>query len=207
MLVRLSTGSTLPTGTLPQLNRQSLGGRQDTIMNCTRSIIVLSVLVVSIVLAQTQDLPRTLTLSVNAQSAISRQLGRWQYADIRIPTYDGEGREYGEKYADLISGDFDGDECIDYAGIFELLDSANTPLRLVALLCRDSSYQCQVLDQGDRDIPTVVHLVKKGTVERDMESGETYKHPYGAIGWGYYEKAGGTYYYRGGRFHYISTSD
>ena len=176
-------------------------------MDYTRLNIVIPFLVVGMVRAQTPTLSRTLALSAKAEASISTQLGRWKYADIKIPIYSSEGRECGEKYADLIRGDFDGNGCLDYGGIFELMDSVNSPLRLVVLLCRDSSFQCQVLDEGFRDVPTVVDLIGKGTVETDMESGTTYKHPYDAIGWGYYEKSGGTYYYRDGRFLYMPTGD
>ena len=158
--------------------------------------------------AQQSKIERSFALPESAANSLTCACGSWAYADIAIPKYDRhKGKRIGQEYADLIGGDFNGDGVEDYAGIFSLKDSTDTPLFLIVLLSDGSAFKCHILDQGDSSIPTIVRLIRRGTTQKDLSTGRKYTYAYDAIGWCYYEKAGSTYYYMDGKFINVSTSD
>ena len=150
---------------------------------------------------------REFELPIDAKAKLFRQYGYWNYGNVTIPIYNHHtGKKVGSKYADLIRGDFNGDGNLDYAGIFILEDSTKWKDYLIVLLFNGNYYETQILDQASVEMD-IVELIPRGREETEVESRKKYQSEYDAIGFGAYEKASDTWFFKDGKFININTSD
>jgi len=146
---------------------------------------------------------RKVVLTERAITVLNENIGKWSLCGSNYVVYDDRGTRVTKRYADLIAGDFNGDGRQDFA----VLINTATNGYLVALLASDSTYGVQVIDSSGCNDGTIIDLVPEGTTEYDLITKTPHTYTTDAIGFGYYEKSGGTYFFQDGRFRYLSTSD
>jgi hypothetical protein len=131
---------------------------------------------------------------------------------------DDVNRFFKERWPDarpnLISGDFDGNGQTDYAMLIEHRNFDKTGkdfthlVEQLAFLKKGTSYKLYVLDQNtSATLELYLTLARKGEVGRAFSTQRKFRYPNDSISLSYFEKAGGTYIYRRGRFRYVTESD
>jgi hypothetical protein len=114
----------------------------------------------------------------------------------------------------LIRGDFDGDGRADYAVLIEHSNfdrsgaSFSHVVEKLAFLKRGAQYKLFALEgPAPANSELYLTLARKGEESRDFHTEKKFKYPNDSITVSYFEKAGGTYIYRNGRFRYVVQSD
>lgn len=131
---------------------------------------------------------------------------------------DGVRQFFGERFPgarpNLIKGDFDGDGQADYAvliehGNFDRGGAAfSHVVEKLAFLRRGAGYRLYTLEEAAPANPELyLTLAGKGEEGVDFHTQRKFRYPNDSITVSFFEKAGGTYIYRKGRFRYIVESD
>jgi len=153
-------------------------------------------------------LPRAVT------SALDRRFPGWRFSEV-----SGDVRQFLRERRpgarpDLIRGDFDGDGRTDYAVLIEHGNfdkrgkSFARVVEQLAFLRRGSGYKLSTLESSAPANPELyLTLAEKGAEGFDFHTRTKFRYPHDSIRVSYFEKAGGTYIYRGGRFRYVLESD
>jgi len=153
-------------------------------------------------------LPRQISLRLN------RQFPGWRFSRVS----DDVTRFFSERWPDarpnLITGDFDGNRQLDYAILLEH-SNFNEPgkafshvVEQLVFLKKGATYQLHILDQrAPANLELYITLARKGEAGREFNTQRIFRYPHDSISVSYFEKAGGTYIYRRGKFRYVIESD
>jgi hypothetical protein len=115
----------------------------------------------------------------------------------------------------LVSGDFDADGNEDFAALVEYpikRPPGKAFDRLVVALAFIARADGYLLMRVNNPTPgpannEYITLRRRGTVGLDFQRGGHFRYQRDSIGLWWFEKGGGTYHYRNGRFHYLTESD
>ena len=148
--------------------------------------------------------PRTVNLDGSSKVILNQRFGQWELCDSYVYKYDDEqGIPIAKSYSDVIAGDFDGDGERDFAALIKTSEICY----LVVLFRTNQSYTLHVIDSSHFDFETIIWLVPKDMTEYELTTQKPHRHKADAIGFGYYGKGGGTYFYYCGEFHFLYISD
>ncbi|MDQ3918284.1 MAG: hypothetical protein M3348_07385, partial [Acidobacteriota bacterium] len=158
--------------------------------------------------AVTERLPRAV------RAALDARFPGWRFAEAGAEVRRFFAERFPGARPDLIKGDFDGDGRTDFAlliehGNFERRGvSFERVVERLAFLKRGTGYRLYSLERSSPADPELyLTLARKGAASREFRTGRRFKYPHDSISVSHFEKAGGTYVYRRGRFHYVYESD
>jgi len=78
----------------------------------------------------------------------------------------------------------------------------------LAFLKKGARYKLYVLEESaPANLEVYLTLARKGEEGRDFHTRRKFRYPNDSVSVSYFEKAGGTYVYRQGRFRYVVESD
>ena len=156
--------------------------------------------------------PARLPEAVN--STLNRKFPGWRFSEVSGGIRQFFGERFPRARPNLIEGDFDGDGRTDYAVLIEhanFNESGRAFTHVVerlAFLKRGAGYRLYFLEGSAPANPELyLTLARKGEEGHDFRTGRKFRYPNDSISVSYFEKAGGTYVYRGGRFRYVIESD
>lgn len=148
---------------------------------------------------------RLISLPDNAKNLITQKYGEWDYFNSAIPYFDSTGKHTAWEYADIINGDFDNNQEIDFALLIKL--NLSNEGYFIVLLKYSESYKVVELSKLAHNTDNVLYLDPKGTLEYNYDTEEEFLMPIDGIVLGIYEKAGITYYFNGEKFVEFISSD
>jgi hypothetical protein len=148
------------------------------------------------------------------RSTLNKRFPGWRFSEVS----DDVQRFFKDRWPDarpnLISGDFDGNGQTDYAMLIEHTNFVKTGksfthvVEQLAFLKKGTSYKLYILDKNtSATLELYITLAGKGEECREFSTQRKFTYPNDSISLSYFEKAGGTYIYRGGRFKYVIESD
>ncbi len=147
-------------------------------------------------------------------STLNRKFPGWRFSEVSGVVGQFFAERFPRARPNLIGGDFDGDGQTDYAVLIEHANfnksgkSFTHVVELLAFLRRGARYKLHILEGSAPANPELyLTLARKGEEGRDFRTGRVFRYPNDSISVSYFEKAGGTYIYRGGRFRYVIESD
>jgi hypothetical protein len=147
-------------------------------------------------------------------STLDRKFPGWRFSEVSGGVRQFFGERFPRARPNLIEGDFDGDGRTDYAVLIEHTNfnrggkAFTHVVERLAFLRRGAGYRLYALERSAPANPELyLTLARKGGQGRDFRTGRKFRYPHDSIGVSYFEKAGGTYVYRRGRFRYVNESD
>ena len=158
--------------------------------------------------AQPDQLPEAIN------STLSEKFPGWRLSKVSGAVQQFFGERFPGARPNLIKGDFDGDRHTDYAVLIEHgnFDKAGVAFSHVAetlaFLKRGAGYRLYILQgSAPANLGLYLNLARKGEEGRDFQTGRKFRYPNDSISVSYFEKAGGTYIFRKGRFRHVIESD
>lgn len=147
-------------------------------------------------------------------STLNRKFPGWKFSEVSGGVRQFFGERFPRARPNLIEGDFDGDGRTDYAVLIEHANfneggkAFTHVVERLAFLRRETGYRLYALERSAPANPELyLTLARKGEEGRDFRTGRKFRYPNDSICVSYFEKAGGTYIYRRGRFRYVIESD
>jgi len=151
---------------------------------------------------------RKVDLPESAKSVLNTCYGKWDYFMSSVPALDSLGKHIGWEYSDVIKGDFNDDQSIDYAVLVRTFDSLESHQgNLIVLFGQGNRFTTQVVYSGYYNSDNVLYLQEKGKTIEDFETRKYIELPVDAIESAIFEKTATTYYFKDGFFHEIGTGD
>jgi hypothetical protein len=158
--------------------------------------------------AQGDQLPEVIS------STLSEKFPGWRLSKVSGGVQQFFGERLPGARPNLIKGDFDGDGRTDYAVLIEHsnFDKAGVAfshvVETLAFLKRGAGYGLFILQgPAPTNLEMYLNLAKKGESGRVFQTGRKFRYPNDSISVSYFEKAGGTYIFRKGKFRYVTESD
>lgn len=153
-------------------------------------------------------------LPAEIRSSLNKKFPGWRFSEVSDDVNRFFKERWPEARPNLISGDFDGNGQTDYAVLIEHSNFDKTGkafthvVEQLAFLKKGTSYKLYILDQNtSATLELYLTLARKGEVGREFSTQRKFRYPNDSISLSYFEKAGGTYIYRRGRFRYVTESD
>jgi hypothetical protein len=148
------------------------------------------------------------------KSILNRRFPGWRFSEVSSDVQQFFRERFPDARPNLIKGDFDGNGQMDYAMLIEHSNfdrsgaAFSHVVEKLAFLKRGARYKLYFLDDyAPSNLELYLNLAKKGEVGRDFKTEKKFRYPNDSISVSYFEKAGGTYIYRKGRFGYVTESD
>lgn len=151
-------------------------------------------------------------LPVEAREMLNARFPGWQYAEISDEVRD-EERQFGNANArlDLISGDFNGDDCADYAALInygtarlEHDEVVGPDFALVIFVAKREGYRIHTIKDPGGEFIALIHKGDKG-YDFDLQKEFVFEHD--AIDAIISGKGATSYVYEHGHFRAIITGD
>jgi hypothetical protein len=166
-------------------------------------------------------LPTTVASSVKSDrlpevinSTLNRKFPGWRLSEVSVDVRQFFRERFPDARPNLIEGDFDGNGRTDYALLIEHTNfnkSGKTfthVVELLAFLKKGATYKLYTLKESAPATPELyLTLAGKGKEGRTFHTQSRFRYPNDSITASYFEKAGGTYIFRKGRFRYVVESD
>ncbi len=153
-------------------------------------------------------------LSKAISSTLNKRFPGWRFSEVSVGVQQFFKERFPDARPNLIKGDFDGNGQMDYAmliehGNFDESEKGFTQVvEKLAFLKKGAKYKLYILEEYAPAQPILyLNLAKKGEVGKDFQNNTKYRYPNDSITISYFEKAGGTYIYRKGRFRHVLESD
>lgn len=157
---------------------------------------------------KSEQLPEAIT------STLDKKFLGWRFSEVSGDVQQFFGERFSDARPNLISGDFDGNGQMDYAVLIEHTNfdkrgkAFSHVVELLAFLKKGARYKLYILkESAPANLESYLSLAKKGEEGRDFHTQRKFKYPNDSISVSYFEKAGGTYIYRKGRFRHVVESD
>lgn len=158
--------------------------------------------------AESEQLPKAI------RSILDKRFPGWRFSEVSSDVQQFFRERFPDARPNLIRGDFDGDGRMDYAMLIEHSNfnrrgaAFSNVVEQLAFLKRGVGYKLYFLDEYAPSNPELyLNLARKGEVGHDFKTERKFRYPNDSISISYFEKAGGTYIYRKGRFQYVIESD
>lgn len=184
--------------------------RQEILIDMNASLLLLLHFLLIPISASGQELSNQLPRTI--QTSLNERFRGWNFAEV-TEEIDRFLKERGAR-PELIKGDFDGDARLDYAvlivygrvfnGVGEVIGKKES---VIAFLRRGKGFRSYVLETNPSNPEFYLALAKKGGDGYDFHADKRFKYRSDAIAVAFFEKAGGSYIYKNGRFRYLTTSD
>jgi len=160
------------------------------------------------VASQSDQLPKAIS------SKLNKRFPGWRFSEVSGDVQQFFKERFPDARPNLIKGDFDGNGQMDYAMLIEhsnFDESGKAFTHVVerlAFLKKAAKYKLYILEEYSPADPIVyLNLAKKGKESREFQTQTKFRYPNDSISISFFEKAGGTYIYRKGRFRYVNESD
>jgi hypothetical protein len=147
-------------------------------------------------------------------SILDKRFPGWRFSEVSNDVRQLFRERFPDSQPNLIKGDFDGNGQMDYAVLIEhsTLDKGGADsghvVEKLAFLKRGTGYKLFILEENSSaDLELYLNFARKGKESRVFTTQRKFRYPNDSIGVSYFEKAGGTYIYRKGKFRYVYESD
>lgn len=176
-----------------------------SVLNLKRIKVILLFLLLSTEVISQNYFVRIESLPWEAQKVLNKEFKYWDYFNSAVPFFDSLGKHTAWEYKDLIKGDFNDDEQIDYAVLVKPYDEKEG--YLVVLFKNNDNYKMERIKKIQYFRDYVLYLSKKGNEVYNFEK-DTYTNlEVDAIVLNIFERCGTTYYWSGKSFIGIYSSD
>ena len=139
--------------------------------------------------------------------SLDSRFPEWQWGRVAQEIKRFHKEMYGVDYPLFIVGDFNGDNKDDYAMKLTILSDGGMQDIAVAFVSSDSTFSYHVLSQRKSSYEVYMFLQPRGKQYYDFEADEQSIFSHDAIGMYVFEKAGGTFIFKNGKFEVVHTSD
>lgn len=153
----------------------------------------------------------SIQLPIACQNILDKRFPGWRFVEVRDEIRQWLKSVSPAARPELISGDFDGNNQIDYAALIKHGDvigkdgvNYGQNIDVIVFLKQKRGFETYVLEEGGGEY---LILNKKGKRDYDYHTDKEFTYSNDAIFSGIFEKAGTSHVYANGKFKYIVTSD
>jgi hypothetical protein len=147
-------------------------------------------------------------------SILNTKFPGWRFSEVSAEVQLLFRERFPGARPNLIRGDFDGNGQMDYAVLVEHTNfdrggkAFTHVVERLAFLKKGARYKVYNLgESGPANRELYLNLAKKGARARDFHTQRYFRYPNDSVSVSVFEKAGGAYIYRNGRFRYVFGSD